>query len=143
MNDQETTVQRIAYAVVQSGDINELSIKLICQDAIKTVDPIGEGKYLVHFKEAFFDAVPAVQVTAMFNGFSNDDKPSQLKPITEEEAQSKSQEWAAIAQVMYVNQHNCLVRTFVDIHVERFYPTPADKIERRPVNISFSLTAVV
>jgi len=68
----------IAYAVVQCSNYSTPNVTVVSKFGISAVVNQDAGLFIVTFEDSFFSNVPAVQVTAMFNGNSG----SQLNSVT-------------------------------------------------------------
>jgi hypothetical protein len=66
-----------AYAVVQCTDYRTPNPKIVAKHGISDITSQADGMFQITFEENFFGNIPAVQVTAMFNGYQG----TSLAPI--------------------------------------------------------------
>lgn len=68
---------KIAYALVQSKNVYQPNPTPLSGDHVREVVSDAQGSYIVSFEDNFFNIIPTVQVTALFNGWQGND----LNPI--------------------------------------------------------------
>ena len=103
---------KIAYALVQSKNFEHPSPTMLSSAHVRDIVSDRPGNYIVIFEDNFFHSPPAVQVTALFNGWKDKD----LNPINTSNLPSGSAAADRVphAGLEWVTKDSCHVLTQLD-----------------------------
>jgi hypothetical protein len=103
---------KIAYALVQSRNFVEANPTMLSSAHVREVVSNTRGNYIVSFEDNFFHSPPAVQVTALYNGWKGTD----LNPINTPSVPPDSHHADRLprAGLEWVTKDSCHVITSLD-----------------------------